>query len=127
MKKNVKDLEAMLADRANTVVQEKIERFKRDIENAFEKLMGTGRSEITFGNYHRHKKSSNDLRSAAAYIACLISDHTDQETGKLLAWPAVLWQREQDAIRTELLAKMDLMQQLLMSKPRDTSNDVPCE
>lgn len=127
MKKNVKDLEKMIEDRANDVVQDKIKKFKYEIELAVEKLVGLGRGDLKFGSYCKHEASTNVYRLAAAYIVCLISNDQDPETAKAYSWPALLWEKERDAIRNELLAKMDLMQQLLMTKPRSNDDDVPCE
>jgi hypothetical protein len=127
MKKNVKDLEAMINKRADDVVQEKIVRFRKAIEAALANLVGLKTHDIRCGSIGQLAGSQNVYQAAVAQAASLILKDKDPLTGQQHPWPGILWTQEREAIRDELFAKMDLMQQLLVAKPRDNSNDVPCE
>lgn len=128
----ISELEAKLALRADSNVQKKIKDFQNDIERAVGKLFGQDDVRGDFGSYEKlanstgYDKSKIALRQAKlAVMKLAIQNKT--EDGKFAAWPSVLWEREREFIRNELLEKMDLMQSLLMAHPRNTDSDVPCE
>lgn len=121
------DLETMIAKRADDNVQARIQQFKRDIEAAVGKLFGdSGGSYPGFGKYKEAAKAQDAFRRAKAAVMALALGDTD-EAGKRLGWPSELWNIEQQSLRTELLSKMDLLQQMLLAKPRNNENDVPQE
>lgn len=125
----IKDLEAMITERANTNAQAKIDQFKKDIETALDKLLGQTGYRSSFGSYHAYLGLSHidpdcGLSAQRASVLSLALNNKDDEK-KNLHWPAPIWRNEEESIRKELLSKMDLMQQLLMQPKRDTSNDVP--
>lgn len=128
----LQDLEAKLADRAEANVQARIKAFKADIEAALAKLVGTiptgQRGSNKFGTYYYHESGRDWDVQAAKHDALnlAICDHVEGQNTKL-SWPSILWYLEQHRLRDELLAKMDLMQQLINSPARDTSDDVPHE
>lgn len=134
MKNNLKDLESKIAVRANVEVQAKISRFKTAIDKALSDLFGkTSCGTDQFGNYQYAEEAAARYPIEFAKLTALrlaIRDHAEKDksnTKRLLHWPAELWEKETEAIRNDLLAKMDLMQQLLLAKPRSTDDDVPCE
>lgn len=127
---NVKDLEKMIADRANNQVQLRIRAFKQAIESALNQLTGVNAFTSEFGEYENYLKFSenDDSRGVRAERAKLLSlalkdrSHDGSHT-KWLPWPENLWRREEEQIRKELLSKMDLMQQLLLQPDRGASAD----
>lgn len=129
----IQDLETKIAARADAVVQQKIKTFKAEIDAALKKLFGNASSGIDrFGMYEYVATSSSPnqiVQNKLAALRMAIIDHVrhkdNTQTGH--PWPASLWETEREVIRTELLAKMDLMQQLLSSPPRSTDDDVPAE
>ena len=131
----IEDLEAKIADRASSVVQAKIKVFKTEIDDALTKFFGNGgRSCEQFGNYDYadtvDRKQNQQFHIAYAKLYALklaIRDMTESHPKTKIGWPSILWEREREAIRDELLSKMDLLQQLLVTKPRDSEDDVPCE
>jgi hypothetical protein len=132
----IQDLEQRIADRASEIVRQKIKVFKTEIDTALKKLFtnsGIGGIE-TFGCYglseKDHRAKDKDLVVARAKLAVLrlaIRDHDEKSSHMKLAWPDAIWQLEVEAIRTELLSKMDLMQQLLMSNPKPDDDGIVFE
>lgn len=128
----ISELEAKLALRANDTVQKKIKAFQKDIEQAVGKLFGQDDVRGDFGSYEKmanvtaYDKSKMALRKAKLAVMNLAIRSTTED-GKTATWPSILWERERESIRNELLEKMDLMQSLLMTNPRNTDSDVPCE
>ena len=130
----IQDLEARIAERANVAVQAKIATFKKAIDDALTELFGkSGMGGEQFGqlcyfegkedkDYHVGRMRLEGLKLAICDYKTPYDKYRDQKIK--LPWPSELWEKERDAIRTELLSKMDLMQQLLISKPRDTADDV---
>lgn len=128
------DLETKLADRANASVQEKIVTFKREIDAALTKLFGNGHAMgvESFGKYLRCAEGTKPRNKAYAIalakleaLKLAICEKDDADAP--LPWPSMLWDRELEEMRTELLSKMDLMQKLLMTPQRSTTDDVPHE
>ena len=132
---NIQTLEEKIAKRAGTVVQAKIKVFKAEIEAALNKLLGASRMSCeSFGNYEYAdtvdvgKNSQYEIAfSKYSVLKLAIQDeHVGPPRTKKL-WPRVLWDMEIENIRNELLEKMDLMQQLLVSKSQPSDDDVPRE
>lgn len=134
-KLNLQTLEERINIRANEVVQIKINKFKKAIESALTELFGsTGMGGEQFGQlgYFEGSKGKDKevgrmrlegLKLAICDYKTPFEKHYD--TKVFLPWPSQLWDKERDAIRTELLAKMDLLQQLLLTKERNSDADVP--
>lgn len=132
----IQDLEARIAERADSVARDKIKVFQDDIDAALKKLFagsGTGGVE-RFGCYglsvkdHRAKDKDLDVaRGKLAVLKLAIQNHTETQPTTKLPWPRVIWDLEIEVIRTELLSKMDLMQRLLASKPAAADDDITCE
>lgn len=128
----IEDLEKKIAQRAKVNVQVKINAFRHSIDAALATLFGSGGQFCErFGQYGSvaDKKVLPDYEKARAKLRALklaIEDHKDGPPEVKLPWPSILWEAEEEAIRNELLSKMDLMQQLLMSKP-GSEDDVPRE
>lgn len=123
-----------MAARAEANVQARIKQFKADIDAALIKLVGhTQRSSESFGQYYYAATGTRVLNegyatSRAKHDALQLAICDTGETGNVkLPWPSILWSDERIRLRDELLAKMDLMQQLINAPDRDTSNDVPHE
>lgn len=136
-KSTLSDLEAKLAERAETNVQAKLKVFQADIEAALSKLFGPRpagqRGNDKFGSFY-YEDSPPDAwdfaraKRKALELAIQDSDYNRQAgTYTKRGWPKLLWSIEAERLRDELLAKMDLMQQLINAPERDTSNDVPHE
>lgn len=131
-KSTLNDLESKLADRAAANVQARIKQFKIDIDAALIKLVGhTQRSSESFGQYYYAATGTRVLNEGYAIsrakhdaLQLAICD-TDDKTNAKKTWPSILWADERVKLRDELLAKMDLMQQLINAPARDTSHDVP--
>lgn len=134
----LKDLEAKLAERAEVNVQAKIKVFRADIEAALLKLFGQAPSNVRntneFGTLYFTEPSRIDeyafVLAKCKVLELAIQDRDYvQRTGTTTKrpWPQILWDVEINRLRDELLAKMDLMQQLINAPARDTSNDVPHE
>jgi hypothetical protein len=127
------DLETKLAERADAVVQEKIKVFKKEIDDALKKLFGfSSVGGDSFGQYGFFEGTKEPYwaipRMKLAALKLAIWDRQTKGESKVkLPWPSQLWDKERESLRDELLAKMDLMQQLLISKPRSSENDVPYE
>lgn len=134
MKKNLKDLEGKLAEQADCNVQAKIKLFKDELDAALTKLCGNGNSGFErFGLYGaagegtRINNPNNLVANVKREILQLaICDKVSPESKTKAGWPCLLWKDEQNALQNELLAKMDLMQKLLLAKPRVCADDVPC-
>ena len=131
-KRKISDLEEMLAKRANDNVQTRISRFKAAIDKACDDLFGkTSCGTDKFGNYQyaEHRPDQHPVEFAKLTVLRMaVKDHErDPKTEKktLLAWPGMLWETEIEALRNELLSKMDLLQQLLCSKSEERPDDVP--
>lgn len=127
---NMKDLEARIEARANENVQKRIAAFKTDIDRAVCKLFGQDYCS-RFGAYGKLMSESCDKDRRELFIGmtkCLELAVDDRdEKGKLAGWPSLLWQQEVEALRTELLSKMDLMQQLITSNRSPSEDDVQPE
>lgn len=126
----MKDLEARIEARANENVQKRISEFKTEIDRAVCKLFGQD-YRSRFGVYEKRMseicdKDSRELAIGMTRCLELAVDDKD-ETGKSAGWPSLLWQQEVDALRTELLSKMDLMQQLITSNRSASEDDVQPE
>lgn len=131
----VETIEQRIADKANKNVQAKIAKFKESIESALRDLFGTENcASFKFGEYIYSERNGNEnsayLSGAHNKLAALRLAVQDKEysTGSdrretKLPWPKWLWDREVEAIRDELMSKMDLMQQLLMTKKQPSEND----
>jgi hypothetical protein len=132
-KGTLNDLEAKLADRAEANVQSKIDTFKKDIEAALAKLFGPlpsgQQGNNRFGDYYYYANQTSksyDFQCAKHDVLQLaICDCVPESTHIKKPWPSILWTMEHCRLRDELLAKMDLMQQLFNAPVRDTSDDVP--
>ena len=131
-KSTLNDLESKLASRAEANVQARIKQFKTDIDAALIKLVGhTQRSSESFGQYYYAATGTRVLNEGYAIsrakhdaLQLAICD-TDDTRNVKKPWPAILWSDERFKLRDELLAKMDLMQQIFAAPSRDTSDDVP--
>jgi hypothetical protein len=122
--RDIQDLETKIADRANRNVQAKIDIFKKEIDAALTKLCGQGHYGCeSFGRYEKASPTDNYEIARAKGRVLRLAYSSVASDGSKLSWPPLLWLTEENAIRNELLAKMDLMQQLLMTKERDTTND----
>ena len=133
----IEDLEKKISDRADAVVQAKIKAFKQEIDAALNKLFGRGTSGCeSFGNYvhadtvtrrrdPRFESACGKLLALQIAVRDKVAAENPNHPDVNVAWPRMLWTAEQESIRNELLSKMDLMQQLLLTKERDTENDVP--
>jgi hypothetical protein len=130
----IEDLEAKITKRANAVVNEKLKVFRKEIEAALTRLFGQtcgGVDQFGYFSYAEGNKRYplENMKLQALRMAILdhvkINDtnHTGQPTK--LPWPKILWDQEREAIRNELLAKMDLMQQLLMTPVVSEADYVP--
>ena len=119
------DLETMIAKRADNNVQARIMQFKLDIQAAVAKLFVDSHS-TSFGRYREAMHLKDAQKRARGVVMGLAMADTDDD-GKKLGWPSTLWDNEQETLRTELLSKMDLLQQMLLAKPRNNENDVPQE
>lgn len=127
------DLEAKLASRADKNVQDKIAKFKSAILKALTDLFGElpqgQHGNLKFGHLAWYGENTTDgyafLRAHCQVLELAISDTSEEN--KKIPWPGILWRMEENRLRDELLAKMDLMQQLINAPARDTSNDVPHE
>jgi len=132
-KGTLNDLEAKLADRAEANVQARIDTFRKDIEAALYKLLGAAPSgqqgSNVFGSFYYaagRAERAYEFHSARHDVLQLaICDRNKESTHLKLPWPSILWEMERAKLRDELLAKMDLMQQLINAPARDTSGDVP--
>lgn len=130
----IQDLEARIADRASSSVQAKIKVFKTEIDAALTRLFGNGSQSCErFGSYGyasqiaRVKTQEYEIANAKLIaLKIAMADSEPHPSKQKIGWPSILWEKEREAIRDELLAKMDLMQQLLLTKPRDDADDVPC-
>lgn len=121
----IKDLEGKIEDRAKEVVTNKIKSFKAEIDAALKKLFGNGGTGSceTFGRYGdsevgvtRQRDARYDIARAKLQALRMAINDLDENKAQIL-WPYVLMEIEVETIRNELLSKMDLMQQLLVSKP----------
>lgn len=132
-KSAINDLEAKLASRADKNVQEKIAKFKSAIIKALTDLFGEQpqgqQGNLRFGHLAWYGENTTDgyafLRAHCHVLELAISETSEDNTK--IPWPGILWRMEENRLRDELLAKMDLMQQLINAPPRDTTNDVPRE
>jgi len=122
----ISDLETMIAKRADDNVQARIQQFKQDIQAALAKLFGGSSSHVAFGKYREAATYKDEEKRAKGVVMELALGDTDED-GRRLGWPSTLWNIEKEALRTELLSKMDLLQQMLLAKPRNNENDVPQE
>ena len=120
------DLETMIAKRADDNVQARIHQFKQDIQAALVRLFNSSSSHVAFGKYREAATYQDEDKRAKGVVMKLAMADTDEE-GRKLGWPSTLWNNEQETLRTELLSKMDLLQQMLLAKPRNNENDVPQE
>lgn len=126
----MKDLEALIEARANDNVQKRITAFKTEIDRAVCKLFCQDYCS-RFGGYRKRMREACDkdrLELAIAMTRCLEFSVDDKdEKGKQAGWPSLLWRQEAEALRTELLSKMDLMQQLITSNRSASEDDVQPE
>lgn len=131
----IETIEQRIADKANKNVQAKISKFKESIDIALRELLGSDNcTPLSFGSYGFAETGSNatveHLSGARRKLAALRLAIQDKEisTGSgrretKLPWPKWIWDQEIEAIRDELMSKMDLMQQLLMTKKQTSEND----
>ncbi len=134
-KLNTQTIEERISIRANEVVQSKINKFKKAIDVALTELFGsTGMGGEQFGQlgYFEGSTTKDKLvgRMRLEGLKLAICDYktpydSRKDSKVLLPWPAELWDRERDAIRTELMSKLDLVQQLLLAKSSTSDEDVP--
>lgn len=131
-KRKMSDLETMLGERANDNVQVRIRKFKTAIEHALNELFGkTSCGTDQFGNYQYSEQRPDSYPVEFAKLTALrlaIRDHEKNPTTDVksfLSWPGLLWDTEVQALRNELLSKMDLLQQMLCSKSQPRPDDVP--
>jgi len=125
----IKDLEERIAERAHENVNNKIAIFQAAVDKALKDLFGSGKTGLDrFGYYGSSVEKMAEVEQAklaALQLAICNSQPKPNGASALLPWPRMLWDKEADAIRDELLAKMDLMQSLLTSqRKRDTSTDL---
>mgnify|MGYP001619360836 CR=1 FL=1 len=52
-------------------------------------------------------------------------DHDGDDRKTMRPWPTMLWRKEENAIRADLMEKMDTMQRLLMTRVEPNQSDVP--
>lgn len=130
----IQDLEAKIATRADAVVNAKIKAFKSAIDDALAKLFGKTSSGIDQFGYYSYGEDPKrypleHMKLQALKMACLDHSKDGGQYGKKLKllWPKALWDQEREAIRNELLSKMDLMQQLLMTPDVSDVDRVTCE
>lgn len=129
----IQDLEEKIAERARSVVQDKVATFKKEIDAALMKLFGNGSQSCErFGSYGyagnvtRVKTPEYEIANAKlTALKIAIEDKEPHPSSVKIGWPKVLWDQENEAIRNELLSQMDLMQRMLLTKKRDDSGDVP--
>lgn len=122
----IQDLEAKIKDRADASVAAKVKVFRNEIDAALGKLFGNGSQTCErFGKYMYAGRSGYEnvpqYEIAHAKLTALriaIQDGQPHPSTEKVGWPQVLWDREIESIRDELLSKMDLMQQILTVKPR---------
>ena len=132
---NINTLEEKIRIRANEVVQGKIAKFKKSIDDALTELFGTtGMGDEQFGQLEYFEGSTRKQhacgRARLEGLKLAICDYKkpyDQhrDTKVKLPWPSELWESERERIRNELLEKMDLMQRLLVATERRSDSDVP--
>jgi len=130
----IQDLEDKINERAKVNVAQKVKAFRAEIDAALTKLFGNGSQSCErFGSYgyagNVTRKKTPEYEIANAKLDALniaIAANEPHPSNKEIGWPRLLWEKERESIRNELLAKMDLMQQLLVAKPLDPADDVPC-
>ena len=131
----IETIEQRIAEKANLNVQAKIKKFKESIDIALRELLGSDDcASLGFGSYAFAESGNNataeHLSGARRKLAALrlaiqdkeISTGSDRRETKL-PWPKWLWEKEIESIRSELMSKMDLMQQLLMTKNKPSESD----
>ena len=121
---NASKFDQIVSNRANERVQEKIETFRKRIGEA---VIGLGIK--TPMSYYHGFLPHNIYGDLALILANVASGLYFQPGGpshdnplKPTEWPAALWERETDAVRTQLLATMDEMQKALVA-PTPKEND----
>lgn len=111
--------------------------FRADIESALEKLFGPApaeqRGSNKFGSFYYEESQKDKWEFSRAKrkvleLSIQDSDYSQQSgTYAKRALPQIIFECELDRLRVELLAKMDLLQQLFNAPARDTSEDAPFE
>lgn len=123
----MQDLEKRIEAKANENVQKKIQVFMRAIDMALCQLMGLDYMR-RFGEYAERLRNSCDKDSRelfGAMTSCLeLAVDEKDANGKKKGWPKLLWNQEVELLRSELLAKMDLMQQLIMCNTGSSEDDI---
>lgn len=117
----VADLEKRLCEKAKENVKKRVDQFKRDIDAAIGKLFEENSSGMcgkyaTWGQATTITEDRRTLYREMADMLWLASGFLDED-GNPIKVPWALVTREHDKLRGELIAKMDLMQQLLVVQP----------
>lgn len=97
--------EAKIRDRANEQTNDAIRAFRGEVIESLRKLMCLSSRSSTL---------SDDEKKC---LANLIEPHRrDADKNSPVIWPAALWTRRQDALRSEIFAQIDVVQRTLQAK-----------
>ncbi len=109
----------LVTNRANERVQKKIDAFRSEIKDTFRHL--TGSVYLYWG------ESDADAKEAANWkilLGIVESRGIDEYKSD---WPRLLWEKEEEIVKEEILSTMDELQKALLASTQPGENDVTKE